>query len=362
MAPAPVTASATERVRQRALDLGFDAVAIARADVALDVDYERYEEFVRSGMHGEMDWLARHGPARRRLDTEQVLLGARSIVCVARSYARPLAAESRDPPVAQAFARYARGKDYHAFLRRKVRRLAAFLRTFGTPGNPVQARPLCDEEPILERAWAARSGLGFVGKNGMLIIAGLGSMVLLGEVVTTFELEPDTPIAERCGACTRCLDACPTGAFVRPFVLDARRCISYMTIEQKSPVAAEARPALGTHLFGCDDCQTICPFNAATRAAKTGGEGGPFSPLDRWGTTSLEQLVTTDAARWNALSAGSPLRRAGRVHAARCAAIVLANRRDHSALPALRHAAQHHDDATVRATAEWAIARIVAED
>ncbi|MGA2448210.1 MAG: tRNA epoxyqueuosine(34) reductase QueG [Polyangiaceae bacterium] len=360
MASAPATLSVTERVRQRALVLGFDAVAVARADVPLDVDYERYQQFIRAGMHGEMEWLANHAEARRSLDSERILSGARSIVCVARSYARPLSAEKEDPPLAQALARYARGKDYHAFLRRKVRRLAAFLRTLGTPESPVRARPLCDEEPILERAWAARSGLGFVGKNGIVIIPGLGSMVLLGEVVTTLELEPDAPIGERCGACTRCVDACPTGAFVRPFVLDARRCISYMTIEKGSPVVAEERPALGAHLFGCDDCQTVCPFNAATRAAKTGAEAGPFAPLERWKTTSLADLVTVDLAQWNAVSQGSPLRRAGRVHAARCAAIVLANRRDSSALPALRRAAQDHDDATVRETATWAIASIVA--
>jgi epoxyqueuosine reductase len=357
-----VTLSATERVRERARVLGFDAVAIARADVPLDRDYERYEEFIRAAMHGDMDWLASHGPVRKRLDTERILPGARSVVCVARGYARPLSVERRDPPTARALARYARGKDYHAFLRRKLRRLAAFVRTFATPDVPVRARPLCDEEPVLERAWAARAGLGFVGKSGMLIVPRLGSMVLLGEVVTTLELAADAPIAEKCGTCSHCLDACPTQAFVRPFVLDARRCIAYRTIEQKSPVSAEDRPALGTHLFGCDDCQTVCPFNAGARAAKTADDGGPFSPLERWEHTSLATLLTADVAEWTALSAGSPLRRAGRAHAACSAAIVLANGREVSALPALRQAAEHHDDATVRATAAWAIARMDVPD
>jgi epoxyqueuosine reductase len=350
--------SFTQRVRDRAKVLGFHAVGIARADVPLDDDYDRYREFIQGGMHGEMDWLARHGPARQRLDTERVLLGARSVICVARSYARPAPSEQRDPPLAQAIARYARGKDYHAFLRRKVRRLAAFVRTLGTGDVPVLARPLCDEEPILERAWAARAGLGFVGKNGMLIAPGVGSMVLLGEVVTTLDLESDVPVGERCGTCTRCLDACPTKAFVRPFVLDARRCIAYMTIEQESPVAAEDRPAVGPHLFGCDDCQTVCPFNAGRQAARAAQESGPFSPLDRWGNASLEVLLTVDVQGWNELSAGSPLRRTGREHAARNAAIVLANRREVSALPTLRRAAEQHDDATVRATAAWAITRM----
>ena len=355
---APVHLSVTERIKQRARILGFDAVAIARADVPLDLDFERYEDFVRAGMHGDMDWLAAHRQARQRLDTDRVLDGARSVICVARSYARSPASETADPSTAQAFARYARGKDYHAFLRRKIRRLAAFVRTFSAPSVSVRARPLCDEEPVLERAWAARAGLGFVGKNGMLIIPGLGSLVLLGEVVTTIELEADAPFAERCGSCTRCLDACPTRAFVRPFVLDARRCIAYMTIEQKSPVEAKDRPSMGTHLFGCDDCQTVCPFNASVRAKKSRDDGGPFSPLERWHHTPLEALLAVDDAGWAELSAGSPLRRAGRAHAACGAAIVLANRGDVAALPALRRAAETHDAPAVRATAAWAIARL----
>jgi epoxyqueuosine reductase len=358
MDPARVLLSVTERIKQRARSLGFDAVAIGRADVPLDLDFERYEDFIREGMHGEMEWLAAHRQARQRLDTDRVLDGARSVICVARSYARPPADERDDPSTAQAIARYARGKDYHAFLRRKVRRLAAFVRTFSTPGVSVRARPLCDEEPVLERAWAARAGLGFVGKSGMLIVPGLGSLVLLGEVVTTLELAADAPIAERCGSCTRCLDACPTHAFIRPFVLDARRCIAYMTIEQKSPVEDVDRPSMGTHLFGCDDCQTVCPFNASARATKNQGDGGPFSPLERWHHTPLEALLAMDDAGWTELSAGSPLRRAGRAHAACGAAIVLANRGEVAALPALRRAAETHDDPTVRATAAWAIARL----
>src|SRR6185437_6959193 len=127
-----------------------------------------------------------------------------------------------DADTARTIARYARGRDYHGFLRHRVRRVATFLRSLGTDEAPVHARPLCDDAPVLERAWAARAGLGFVGKNGMLIVPGVGSMVLLGEVVTTLRLAPDAPMTERCGACTRCLDACPTGAFAAPFVLDAR--------------------------------------------------------------------------------------------------------------------------------------------
>lgn len=358
--------SFSDQVRAEARALGFDAVGIARAgpDVALDADFARYQGFVAAGMQGEMGWLARYGDVRARLDGEGILPGARSVVCVARRYGveRDAAAQT---PVVSGIARYARGRDYHGFLRRRLRRLAAFVRSLGAPAGPlpraVHARPLCDEEPVLERAWAVRAGLGFVGKNGMLIVPGLGSMLLLGEVVTTLELEPDTTRwNERCGSCARCLEACPTGAFAAPFVLDPRRCVSYLTIEHRSAVAPELRPGIGHHLFGCDDCQTVCPFNAgvAARAPLPEDDGDPFAPLERWSRTSLEELLSMDDAAWRALAEGTPLKRAGRAGLARNAAIVLGNRGDASALPALRHAAAHHDDPMVRDAAAWAIERM----
>ncbi|HEX3344031.1 MAG TPA: 4Fe-4S double cluster binding domain-containing protein, partial [Polyangiaceae bacterium] len=186
------------------------------------------------------------------------------------------------------------------------------------------------------------------------------SMVLLGEVVTTLTLDLDEPMSDRCGSCTRCLEACPTGAFVAPFVLDPRRCIAYLTIEQKTAVEPSLRPAMGAHLFGCDDCQTVCPFNAGTgaRAPLNDADGDPFAPLERWSRVRLEELLSLTDDAWRALSEGSPLRRAGRVRVARNAAIVLGNRGDASALPALRDAASRHDDAVVREMAAWAIAQI----
>lgn len=219
---------------------------------------------------------------------------------------------------------------------------------------------LCDEEPVLERAWAARAGLGFVGKNGMLIAPGVGSMVLLGEVVTTLELEPGEPMTERCGSCTRCLEACPTQAFAAPFVLDARRCVSYLTIEHKSAIDPALRGGMGDHLFGCDDCQTVCPFNAGlgARAPLRDEDGDPFAPLERWSRLRVEELLSLDDAAWRAVSEGSPLKRAGRGSVARNAAIALGNRGDPGALPALQRAATSHDDPVVREAASWAMNRI----
>jgi epoxyqueuosine reductase len=357
--------SFSDQVRRAARELAFDAVAIARAgpDVLLEKDTARWEAFIASGMHGEMGWLGAHRGARLRLDGEEILAGARSVVCVARRYQRPPEAEGRESETLRGIARYARGRDYHRFLRRRLRRLATFIRTLdpGPDGLPrTQARVLCDEEPVLERAWASRAGLGFVGKNGMLIVPGVGSMVLLGEVVTTLELEPGEPMAERCGACTRCLDVCPTRAFPAPFVLDARRCVSYLTIEQKTAIDPDLRTGMGRHLFGCDDCQTVCPFNAgmAARAPLSGDDGDPFAPLERWSRVTLEDLLSLDDAAWREVSEGTPLKRAGRAGVARNAAIVLGNRGDRSALPALREAASTHDDPVVREAATWAVARI----
>lgn len=354
--------SFSDQVRAEARRLGFDAVGIARASADLGLDFQRYRSFVRGGMHGEMEWLAKNEEARRRIDGDEILFGARSVVCVARRYGGARDA-SGDGGIAPAIARYARGRDYHGFLRRRIRRLASFLRSLGTEEHPVRARPICDDAPLLERAWAVRAGLGFIGKNGMLIVPGMGSMVLLGEVVTTLELEaapPPVQVFERCGACTRCLDVCPTDAFAAPFVLDARRCVSYLTIEHRSAVDPTLREGVGTHLFGCDDCQTVCPFNAGSgaRAPLAAADGGPFAPLEKWSQLRLEGLLSLDEAAWGALFQGTPLTRATRAGMARNAALVLGNRGDQGALPALRGAARDHDDAMVREAARWAIARI----
>jgi epoxyqueuosine reductase len=326
-------------------------VAIARADVPLDEEMERYEAFLAAGMNAGMGYLAEHREVRRRLDTGDILGGARSVVCLARRYAGGAAEPLSDTlgEVAPLVARYARGRDYHNFLRKKLRQLAAFIRTL--PGHP-EARPLCDDVPVLERAWAARAGLGFIGKHGLLIVPGQGSFVLLGEVVTTLALPADSPIANRCGACTLCLDACPTGAFPRPFVLDARRCISYWTIEHRGAVPEPIRTEIGEHLFGCDDCQTVCPFNASSQRPVRQAE--PFQPNDTLRSATLLSFLATRHEG----AEGSPFKRAGVEGMARNAAIVLGNRRERGALPELARAADHHPSPAVRETATWSIRQV----
>ena len=301
---APVDASA--RVVAEARRLGFDAVGFARADEPLEADHERYARFVADGKHGRMAWLAEDVEARRRLDGDAILPGARTVVCLARRYARSAEEEAKDPAIAQIVARYARGQDYHNHLRKKLRKLAAFVRTLGPD---VRARPLVDVEPILERAWAARAGIGFIGKNGLVIVPGQGSYALLGEVVTTLALAPGTPMTERCGSCTRCLDACPTGAFDAPFVLDPRRCVAYFSIEAPGDVDEDLARRAGSRLFGCDDCQSVCPFNRTSPPSLLSTR--QFHPLDRWRDAALPDLVCVDEASFATLTEGSPLRRAG---------------------------------------------------
>ncbi len=334
-------------VRAEARRLGFDVVGVARADIPLDADFARYEAFVEAKMAGEMTYLEANVGTRRRLDEDTILAGAKSVICVGKRYAR--APEGRSG-LGPRIARYARGQDYHNFLRKKLRRLADYVRRLGPD---VRARPICDEAPVLERAWARRAGLGFVGKNGLIIAPGQGSFLLLGEVVTTLTLTPDTPLEERCGACTRCLDACPTQAFERPFVLDPRRCIAYLTIESRSVPAPSLRPAIDQHLFGCDECQDVCPYNRVDLPPPAQTQA--FSTHERFSATTLADLVELDEQAFLTFTEGSPLHRATAFGLARNAIVVAANEEpptNEGSDAIVRGLA--HPNAELRALAAWA--------
>lgn len=340
------------RIKARAKELGFSLCGIAAADVPLDVEYTRYREALDRGLHGPLDYLAKNVEVRERVDTDAILAGARSIIVVAARYDRP--GEEDDAPLARKVARYARGRDYHNFMRKRVRALANFVRSLA-PGT--EARPMSDTAPVLERAWAARAGVGFVGKNGLVIAPGLGSYFLLAEVVTTLALAADSPIEERCGRCTMCLDACPTQAFVAPFVLDAGACISTATIEQRGPIPVRLRIASSERLFGCDICQDVCPHNAKERPAP------PFAarhvPHERWSTLGLADLARIgmeSGPRFEDVAEGTPLRRAGPEGLARNACLALAN--EPGSEPILREIAADHPSEVVREAAEWALSRV----
>ena len=335
--------SAALAIRARARELGFDAIAFARAE-PLELDHRRYLDFIERGYHGDMAYLADNAELRAGVDRPELLDGTRTVICLARRYAR--ADADSDAPMARTIARYARGRDYHNFIQKRARHLAQFIRRLG---DGVGARAFVDAAPLLERAWAARAGLGFVGKNGLVIIPGQGSFCLLGEVLTTLELDSvdyGTPIGERCGSCTACLDVCPTEAFVAPFVLDARRCISFQTIERRTDPPLDGD--FGERLFGCDACQEVCPYNRVA----PGGDTSPFEPLPRWAESSLAALVALDDDAFSNLTEGSPVGRATRRTLA-ISVVRLAKRRldaepgDADARDALDAALTHKDEALV---------------
>jgi epoxyqueuosine reductase len=245
------------QVKTKASELGFDACGIAPAEEVPALAF--FSEWLDRGYAGEMRYLQRS--ADRRADVRRVLPSAASVVATATLYNtdRPYSIECADRGRAHV-ARYAWGEDYHAIIAARLDALLAWMRE-SSPA-PFEARTYVDTGPVQERAYAEHAGVGWIGKNTCLIHPELGSWVFLAEVVCSLPLEPDAPALDQCGACTRCLDMCPAGALVAPGVLDSTRCISYLTIEQRGPIPTTMAPVLGTHVYGCDICQEVCPWNA----------------------------------------------------------------------------------------------------
>ncbi|MFW6050412.1 MAG: tRNA epoxyqueuosine(34) reductase QueG [Myxococcota bacterium] len=338
----------TREVKGLAQRLGFARAGVARAE-PLVPERDRLRAWVAEGRHGEMGWMADTVEVRGDPSHAGMLPGARSVLVLVAPYARP--AEGPVGPEPGRVARYARGRDYHNVLGKRARKLARRLREHGHA-----ARASVDSLPVLERAWAQRAGVGFVGKNCCLIVPGLGSHVFLACVVTTAELVADAPMKERCGTCRLCLEACPTEAFTEPRRMDARRCISYLTIERRGEVPEDLRARTGEWLFGCDVCQDVCPYNrTAPEAPET---TAPFAPHPRLADTTAADLLRMDDDAFEAWSHGTPLRRPGREGMARNAATVLGNVGGRRHLPVLREAAEHDPSPVVRRTAAWAMARI----
>jgi epoxyqueuosine reductase len=330
-------------------ELGFARAGVAAAE-PLGVESERLRAWLADGRHGSMAWMASTAEVRADPGHAGMLAGARSVLVLAAPYAR-VEGEGPVGPSPARVARYARGRDYHNVLEKRARKIARHLRARGHP-----ARVSVDSVPVFERAWAQRAGVGFIGKNCCLIVPGLGSHVLLACVVTGAVLEPDAPMKERCGSCRLCLDGCPTGAFVDARQLDARRCISYLTIEHRGAVGEDLRSSMGDWLFGCDACQDVCPFNRTAPPPAEVTE--PFAPAPRLASTTAEDLLRMGEGDFRAWAHGSPLKRPGWDGMARNAATVLGNVGSRRHLPVLREAAAGHPSETVRATAEWAVRRI----
>ena len=332
---------------QRALRLGFDD---CRFTTARPPDHAaQFQSWLRAGLHGQMDYLARN--AHKRMEPALVLDAAKTIITLAASYATPSPERGRPPAgAAGEIARYARYGDYHQVLGGRLKELAAFVNSLGGGARSLW---YVDTGPLLERDLAERAGLGFLGKHTNLISRKLGNWMFLAEIITTLELEADAPEKNRCGSCRRCLQACPTDALPAPFQLDARRCISYLTIELKGAIPEELRPLIGSRIYGCDDCLAVCPWN---RFARAGAMMRPHYRPDL-AAPDLMELLSLDEAAFERRFAGTPIRRAKRRGLLRNACVALGNIGDEAALPALERAAADAEP-LVAEHARWAIARI----
>ena len=335
-------------IRARAAELGFDAVGVARAEAPPGAG-EGLAAFLAAGHHGGMGWMAEK--ADRRADPRALWPEARSVVMLGASYApdadpmEMLARRDRG-----AISAYARRRDYHDVVKSRLKTLAGWMaaRLGG------EAKVFVDTAPVMEKPLAAAAGIGWQGKHTNLVSGAHGSWLFLGAVFTTLELEPDAPHEDRCGSCTRCLDACPTQAFPAPYRLDARRCIAYLTIEHRGHIAREFRAAIGNRVFGCDDCLAVCPWNKFARASRDAALAARVE-LDGPGLAALAAL---DDEGFRRLFAGTPAKRTGRDRFLRNVLVAIGNSGDAALAGAAR---ARLDDASplVRAMAAWALSRLV---
>ena len=334
-------------IQQRALELGFDDCRFTTAQPPAGT--VSFQNWLQSGRHGEMAWLARN--AEKRVDPQKVLAGAKTIITLATSYDSGPAARQPGRPGDGIVARYARFDDYHDVLGRALKALNDYIIQLGGP--ETRALWYVDTGPLLERDLAQRAGLGFAGKHTNLISRRLGNWIFLSEIITTLELAPDAPEKNHCGSCTRCLAACPTNAITAPFQLDARRCISYLTIELKGSIPVELRPAIGNRIYGCDDCLAVCPWNRFAREGKL-MQAHARPDLSQ---PDLLELLKLDADGFKAHFAGSPILRTKRRGLLRNVCVALGNTGTTAALPHLERAARDPEP-LIAEHAQWAITRI----
>ncbi|GAB4357311.1 MAG: tRNA epoxyqueuosine(34) reductase QueG [Immundisolibacter sp.] len=337
-------------VRALAAELGFSGIGVSGIDLAQA--RQRLEAWLARGYHGEMDWMARHGSRRWR--PNELVPGTVRVISVRMDY-WPAQAAAPWPVLADStrgyVSRYALGRDYHKLVRRRLQRLADGIAELA---GPFGYRVFCDSAPVLEKPLAEQAGLGWIGKHTCLIDRRAGSWFFLGELYTDLPLPVDTPARGHCGSCRACLDVCPTGAIVAPYVLDARRCISYLTIEHPGAIPPPLRPLLGNRIYGCDDCQLVCPWNKFARAS---GEAD-FAPRHGLDAPRLTELMDWSAAEFEQRLAGSAIRRIGHERWQRNLAVALGNAvsGDAAVVACLR---RHLDNPSplVREHVAWALQR-----
>lgn len=356
----------TQRIKEKAYALGFDLIGVAPAERAPHA--EAYRRWLENQHHGQMQWLARN--PQRREDPRQVVIGAQAVVVVGLSYfVLDPPAEVWSDPSRGRIARYAWGLDYHDIMLPRLRELGDFIEK--ETGRPLNQRAYVDTGPILERDFAAQAGLGFIGKNTLLINPNMGSYLFLGEILVDVDLEYDEPTPDggascridppgkskrvgTCGNCTRCLEICPTHAFPAPYILDSNLCISYLTIELKGAIPQKLRPLLGNWIYGCDDCQEICPW--VRRFPRPTREN--FLKYDPdWVAPKLVDLMAMDDAAFRGRFKGTPIKRTKRRGLLRNVAVALGNWGSPTALPIL-HQALNDPEPLIQEHAAWAMQRI----
>lgn len=344
------------RLVSHAKEIGFDSCRVARCKAPRHGN--AFREWLRDGAHGEMNYMQRG--EEKRCDPDKILPGAQSIVVLALNYFQgsessiafqPRKRSGQDADATSTtgkIARYAWGEDYHELIAAKLDKMNEFLRGFGG-----QQKCYVDTGPLLERDHAAEAGIGWHGKSTMLIDQRLGTWFFLAEVLTTLEFPADEPVRDRCGTCDRCITACPTGAITAPHQLDARRCISYLTIELKTAIPVELRPLLGDRIFGCDDCLEACPWNRFARESRESA----FSARQSTTGMSLREYLELTDTEFRALFRNSPIKRIKRRGFLRNVCVALGNVGDSSDLPALERAAADAEP-LIAEHATWAIQRI----
>lgn len=348
----PMASELKTRVEERALELGFDVVGVAPA--LPNPETESLRQWVSRGFDGDMAWIARR--LEERVDPRKVLEGVRSLICVGFSYDPG----PRDEPSESegAIARYAGGRDYHDVLLAPLKQLASELGELA--GREVNARVYVDTGPVQERAAATYAGLGWIGKNGCLIHRELGSFLFLGVIFTDLEIPLSQRVTDHCGTCTACIDACPTQAIVEPGVIDSRRCISYTTIEQRGPIPLDLREAQGHEVYGCDICQTVCPWNGDKHVVPSEdalGLRAAIAPAADWINPSLEWILALDEEAWRVAARKTALKRTKWRGLMRNALVAAGNSKEVQLLPLLETFVDG-DDPLLAEHASWARERL----